>query len=43
MGNSRVTAKNLTILDVRPDENVLVLKGSVPGSKNGLLLIHTLR
>lgn len=40
MGNSRVTVKNLTILDVRPDENVLVLKGSVPGSKNGLLLIH---
>ncbi len=40
MGDSRVTVKNLTILDVRPDENVLIIKGAVPGCKNGLLLIR---
>lgn len=39
MGNARVTTKNLTILDVRPDENILIIKGAVPGSRNGLLLI----
>lgn len=43
MGNSRVTLKSLTVLDVRPDENVLILKGAVPGSKNGLLLIRKQR
>ncbi len=43
MGNSRVTAKNLTILDVRPDENVLVIRGAIPGSRNGLLLIRKQR
>lgn len=40
MGDSRTTIKNLTIVDVRPDKNVLVLKGAVPGSKNGLLFIR---
>lgn len=40
MGDARTTVKNLTIVDVRPDENILIIKGAIPGSKNGLLLIH---
>lgn len=43
MGNCRVTVKNLTVIDVRPEENVLLIKGAIPGSKNGLLLIHRKR
>ena len=39
MGNQRVTVKNLKILDVRQDINVLLIKGAVPGSRNGLVEI----
>ncbi len=39
MGNVRVTAKGLKILEVDPEANLLVIKGSVPGSNGGLLII----
>lgn len=41
MGNALVTKKNVIVLDVRPEDNVLVLKGSVPGARQGLLQIYT--
>lgn len=41
MGTNLVTKKNVTVIDVRTDDNVLVLKGSVPGAKQGLLQIYT--
>ena len=31
MGNKRVTQRGLEVVDVRPDENLLLLRGSVPG------------
>ncbi len=40
MGNARVTVQNLKIISVRPDVNALLVKGSVPGPKNGILLIR---
>ncbi len=39
MGNVRKTIQNLQIWQVRPDRNLLLLRGSVPGSKNGFVLI----
>ncbi len=39
MGSKRVSTKNLTIVDVRPDQNLLILKGAVPGSKGALVEI----
>ena len=39
VGNARVTIKNLEVVDVRPEENLLVLKGAVPGPRQGLVLI----
>ena len=33
MGNKRVTQKGLEVVDVLPDQNLLLLRGSVPGSK----------
>src|SRR5918997_1956211 len=33
MGNKRVTQRGLTVVDVRPGENLLLLRGSVPGAK----------
>ena len=41
MGNALLTKKNLTVIDVRADENILLVKGSVPGAKEGLLQIYT--
>ncbi len=39
MGNAAVTLPNVEIVDVRPEENVIVVKGQVPGPKNGLVMI----
>jgi large subunit ribosomal protein L3 len=40
MGNARVTIKNLEVVDVRPEENLLVVKGAIPGPRQGLVLIQ---
>ena len=39
MGNRRVTVKGLRIVDVRPEENIILVKGAVPGAENGVVLI----
>jgi large subunit ribosomal protein L3 len=43
MGARNVTAMNLEIVDVRPEDNILIIKGAAPGPKNGLLLIRKLK
>ena len=39
-GNETVTELGLTIVDVRPEDNVILVKGSVPGPKNGLVMVR---
>lgn len=39
-GNETVTESGLKIVDVRPEDNVILVKGSVPGPKNGLVFIR---
>src|SRR5437899_4782552 len=39
MGNARVTQRNLRVLGVDKDENLLVVEGSVPGPEGGYLII----
>ncbi len=41
LGNDAVTQKNLKIVDIRNEDNVLLVHGTVPGAKNGLLNIYT--
>ena len=41
MGGQTVTKKNVTIIDIRTEDNALIVKGSIPGAKQGLLRIHT--
>jgi len=41
MGNKRVTQKGLTIVGVRPEENLLLVRGSVPGPRNGVVEVRT--
>ena len=43
MGSVRKTIQNLQVWQVRPDMNLLLLKGSIPGSKNGFVLIKQAR
>jgi large subunit ribosomal protein L3 len=40
MGNNRVKVQNLQVLKVYPEHNLLVVSGSVPGSKNSYVLIE---
>ena len=37
MGNKRQTVKNLKIVDIMPEESVILLKGPVPGPKTGVI------
>ena len=39
MGNQQVTVRNLEVFEADPARNLLLVKGAVPGSRNGLLLI----
>jgi len=39
MGNERVTVQRLQIVRVDEADNLLLIKGAVPGSKNGIVLI----
>ena len=41
MGNKRVTQKGLTVVDVIPGDNLLLLRGSVPGPKGTCVEIRT--
>ncbi|MEA2474978.1 MAG: large subunit ribosomal protein [Thermoleophilaceae bacterium] len=41
MGNRRATQKGIEVVDVRPDENLLLLRGSVPGPRGQIVEIRT--
>ena len=40
MGDERVTVCHLEVLRADPERNLLLVKGAVPGAKNGLILIR---
>jgi large subunit ribosomal protein L3 len=40
MGNARVTQQNLEIVEVRADQNLILVKGAIPGPNDGLVLIR---
>ena len=39
MGNDRITVQNIKVFAVRPEENVILLAGQVPGPRNGLVYL----
>jgi large subunit ribosomal protein L3 len=41
MGNERVTQKGLQVVDVRAEDNLIFLRGSVPGPKGSIVEIRT--
>jgi large subunit ribosomal protein L3 len=41
MGNRRATQRGLEVVDVRPAENLLLVRGSVPGPKGSVVEIRS--
>lgn len=39
MGNEQVTTQNLKIVKILPDQNIVLIRGAVPGSVNSLVII----
>ena len=40
MGNKRVTVQNLEVIKLLPENNLILLKGSVPGAKGSIVIVH---
>jgi len=40
-GNQRVTVQNIRVMDVKEDQNLILLRGGIPGSPKGWVLIRT--
>lgn len=39
VGNVQVTVRNLEIVKIDPEKNIILVKGAVPGPKKGLVTI----
>jgi large subunit ribosomal protein L3 len=39
-GNQRVTVRRLEIVDIRPEEHLMIVKGAVPGARSGLVEVQ---
>ena len=42
-GNDRKTVRNLEIIDIRSDDNLILIKGAVPGAESGLVSVNKLK
>jgi len=42
-GVARKTARNLEIVDIRPDDNLILVRGAIPGAKSALVTIQKLK
>jgi len=39
-GSEKVSVQNLEVVGIRPEENLLLVKGAIPGAKRGILIIQ---
>jgi large subunit ribosomal protein L3 len=39
-GDERVSVQNIEVVEIRPDENLVLLRGAVPGAKRGLVVLN---
>jgi large subunit ribosomal protein L3 len=42
-GNVRQTMRNLKIVDIRPKENLMLIRGAIPGRTTGLVMVKKLK
>jgi large subunit ribosomal protein L3 len=40
MGSDRVTLTNLQVVKILPEQNLIVISGSVPGAKNSTVILQ---
>jgi large subunit ribosomal protein L3 len=40
LGGERVTTRNLEVIAVRPEEHLLLVRGAVPGARNGTVVVR---
>jgi large subunit ribosomal protein L3 len=40
LGHARVTVRNLEVIEVDTEDNVLVVKGAVPGPNGGYVVVQ---
>ena len=40
MGNDRISVRNLEVVQVDPENNLLLLRGAVPGARNGYVIVQ---
>ena len=43
MGDERRKIRNLEVVDVRPDQNLILVKGAVPGARSGVVEVLKLK
>ena len=41
MGDKKRTVQNLTIVKIVPEKNLILIRGSVPGSRGSMLTVRT--
>ncbi len=41
MGSERTTTRNIEVIDVKKEQNLLIVKGAVPGANGGYLIIRS--
>lgn len=39
-GNEQVSTQNLEVVEIRPDEKLMLVRGAVPGAKQGVVILH---
>jgi len=42
-GNHRKTIRNLEVVDIRPDDNLIMVKGAVPGHRDAIVMVNKLK
>ena len=41
MGGDQITNKNLRVVSIDPERNIILIKGSVPGADNSIIAIRS--
>ena len=39
-GNEQISVQNLEVVDIRPEANLMLVKGAVPGAKQGIVVVR---
>jgi large subunit ribosomal protein L3 len=42
LGHRQVTVKNLSVVDIRPELNLIIIKGAIPGPRNAVVAVYKL-